>query len=129
MPFVLIGCLPLIIVGYFYYKKNKDTATSAMKVSGFVALLLFLLRLGPASIFAITNLVMLLLPFLKKHKETNSHMTIEEARDILGVSEKANKNEIKKAFNEQMKKNHPDVGGSKYLAQKIITAKKTLLDD
>ena len=100
-----------------------------MKVSGLVAILLFLLRLGPASIFAITNLIMVLLPFLKKDSNTISKMTESEAREILGVADNADAKEIKKAFNQQMKKNHPDVGGSKYLAQKIIIAKKTLLGE
>lgn len=129
MPFIIIGCTLLLLVGYFYYRKNKNTATKAMKVSGLVAILLFLLRLGPASIFAITNLIMALLPFLKKDSNTISKMTESEAREILGVADNADAKEIKKAFNQQMKKNHPDVGGSKYLAQKIIIAKKTLLGE
>lgn len=61
--------------------------------------------------------------------DDHSKMTVAEAREILGIDENATKDEIKTAFNHLMKKNHPDVGGSKYLAQKLIIAKKTLVDE
>jgi predicted membrane protein len=129
MIFIIIGCILLLVVGYFYFRKNKNTATKVLKVSGILGILLFLLRLGPAAIFSIINLILMVLPFLKKSKDTSSKMTKSEAREILGVAENADVRAIKKAFNQQMKKNHPDVGGSKYLAQKIIIAKKTLLGE
>ncbi len=131
MPYIMLGIIILLAVIIWYARQNKSVAKKAITFGSIMAGILFLLRLGPASIIAITNLIIILLPFIKKDQKLNPElkgMTKKEAAEILGVNEKATKDEIKQAFNTQMKKNHPDVGGSKYLAQKIIIAKKTLLD-
>lgn len=61
--------------------------------------------------------------FKKKHPP----MTKEEAMEILGIQENASKEEIKAAYHNLMKKNHPDAGGSKYIASKLNQAKDILL--
>ncbi|MCW8934954.1 MAG: DnaJ domain-containing protein [Gammaproteobacteria bacterium] len=58
---------------------------------------------------------------------TDSEMSDKQARDILGVSETANKKEINTAHKRLMQKLHPDRGGSDYLAQQINKARDTLL--
>lgn len=53
----------------------------------------------------------------------------EDPYSILGVSKKATKADIKKAFRELSKKHHPDKGGEEQAFQKISAAYNILSDD
>jgi len=53
-------------------------------------------------------------------------MTQREATLILGLRETSNKNKVKEAHRRIMLLNHPDKGGSPYLASKINEAKQIL---
>ncbi|XP_015602177.1 mitochondrial import inner membrane translocase subunit TIM14 isoform X2 [Cephus cinctus] len=53
-------------------------------------------------------------------------MTRREASLILGVSPTANKVKVKEHFKKVMSANHPDRGGSPYIAAKINEAKDLL---
>ena len=53
-------------------------------------------------------------------------MTRREAALILGVRESASKDRIKKRHRELLMRNHPDRGGSTFIATKINEAKDTL---
>ncbi|VEN53135.1 unnamed protein product [Callosobruchus maculatus] len=53
-------------------------------------------------------------------------MNRREASLILGVSPSANKQKVKEAFKRVMAANHPDRGGSPYIASKINEAKDFL---
>ena len=54
-------------------------------------------------------------------------MTVEEAYEILGLETDASDADIKDAHHKLMNKNHPDHGGSNFLATKINQAKDLLL--
>lgn len=54
-------------------------------------------------------------------------MTRREALEILGLQEGAAEEDIRAAYRAQMKRNHPDTGGSPALARRIQEARDLLL--
>ena len=61
------------------------------------------------------------------NNHSNHKMTVEEAIAILEVSPDATKEEIQESYTRLMIKNHPDHGGSSYIATQINLAKDLLL--
>tara|TARA_A100000171_G_C2124971_1_gene142964 strand:- start:987 stop:1448 length:462 start_codon:yes stop_codon:yes gene_type:complete len=55
-------------------------------------------------------------------------LSVEKAREILGVSETATREDIVKAHKKLIRKIHPDQGGSDYLALQVNQAKDLLLE-
>lgn len=54
-------------------------------------------------------------------------MTVDEAREILGVEEGAGADEIRAAWRRLMSSVHPDKGGTKGLAERLNAARDVLL--
>ena len=52
---------------------------------------------------------------------------IEEAYEILGLTMDATDDEIDHAYKELIRKNHPDLGGSEYIAKKINAAREYII--
>lgn len=59
---------------------------------------------------------------------TRNSMSDDEARQILGVSENASDQEIEQAYRNEMKRAHPDQGGSDWMAAKVNQARDVLLN-
>ena len=56
-------------------------------------------------------------------------MTIAEARDVLGVDATASREEIETAYRDLIVKNHPDHGGTDWIAAQLNQARDILLND
>ncbi len=62
-----------------------------------------------------------------RNKRSFDSFDKEEAYEILGLSQGASRNQILKRYQELMKKNHPDKGGSEWITKKLNKARDTLL--
>jgi preprotein translocase subunit Sec63 len=102
----------------------------------------FLLRFGLTHLAAIVSFISVVTPLLQRlknlqhqaHSEQmrqgkSSGMDVAEAREILGIGANASAREIRTAYRKMMQKNHPDQGGSAYLAGKINEARDILLQE
>ncbi len=59
--------------------------------------------------------------------QADTTLSYQEALEVLGLEGKPTKSEINKAYHKLMQSNHPDKGGSRYLAQQINSARDVLL--
>ena len=115
-----------------------------IKMVAFILILLVILfsvRFFPAVITAIPGVLLifyrwkfvisLISKFLnfKQSKRGNfkKTMTRKEALEILGLKDEATKREILDSYNNLIKKNHPDLGGSDWITKRLNQARDTLL--
>ena len=62
-------------------------------------------------------------------KAGSQPMTVAEARDVLGVDAAASREEIETAYRDLIVKNHPDHGGTDWIAAQLNQARDILLND
>ena len=89
--------------------------------------------------FKILGYIIYLLPYIlrafSRAKSSNTSYSrqnidisgIEEAYEILGLTMDATDDEIDHAYKELIRKNHPDLGGSEYIAKKINAAREYII--
>lgn len=113
------------------YTKPKN-AKSMLTAGGLLGVFILFARITRLPL----GTLMTLLPFLleqwrkyeaQKPTADKTQMTREEACLILGVSAGDNKGTILEAHRRLIQKNHPDLGGTDYLAAKINQARDILL--
>ena len=94
----------------------------------FIVLIIVLIK------FKLLAALFYLMPFLIKirekfnlktyqNKSSSDISNLHEAYEILGIDKSASIEEIETAYKDLIRKNHPDNGGSEYLAKKINLAK------
>lgn len=90
-----------------------------------------LARLTRTPFITILTALPFILPYFRSAEkaQASAHqaMTREEAALILGIAASAGAEDIKDAHRRLIAKNHPDTGGSDYLAAKINQARDVLL--
>jgi len=155
MLYIAAGLVLFGLIYYIrrYFSRNPEIAKKTYKL--FILLIsiigvLFLLRAGLPILATILGGIVALYPkigkltqliylynsagniFKKKHTQNScnkntSNMSVKEACEILGVEKNATKQEIETAYKKNMVNNHPDKGGSKYLASQVNQARDVLM--
>jgi hypothetical protein len=138
MIYIVLLLLGLAYV-YFLHPKYYRKLILGLLILG---LLFVSVRVGQPLIGSILSAIIVLINFLdrirfiqklwsrmsgNKQKATTSNLSIEEACEILGVEINCTEEEVKAAYHKLIKQNHPDQGGSEYLATKINQARDKLL--
>ncbi|MAV99216.1 MAG: hypothetical protein CML81_05375 [Rhodobiaceae bacterium] len=90
--------------------------------------------------FKLLAFLFYLVPFLVKirdrfssinnqNKSSNEISNLDEAYEILGINKSASLEEIETAYKDLIRKNHPDNGGTEYLAKKINLAREYIIKE
>jgi hypothetical protein len=110
----------------------KKPAPHWLKIGSLLGVMFLLARITRMPVATLIGLLPLFFPTQRPHASPptapSNHMTPEEARQILGVSAQATPEAIREAYRNLIQKNHPDTGGSDYLAAKINQARDVLLN-
>jgi DnaJ homolog subfamily C member 19 len=140
MPYFLLFLAVLVFAAMWLMSKKdramhqgKDyTPKEWLAAGGVLGAAIFLARLSRIPFATVLTALPFILPYLKSAEGAQEGagmppMNRREAALILGVSTHASKDEILEAHRKLIVKNHPDAGGSDYLAAKINQARDILL--
>jgi|TARA_B110000444_G_C18827078_1_gene590949 hypothetical protein len=101
--------------------------------------IIFIAIMGLLVKFKVLGFFLYLLPYIMRNlgnlsksyskSKTNNptSMNEDEAYEILGLNPGDDLDKIEEAYRNLIKKNHPDRGGSEYIAKKINSARETLI--
>lgn len=108
---------------------NPERYRKIMATGGLLGVMWIVSRIGVATVTNFMWALAALLPFIRRPqaRTRSSAMTKQEAARILRIDENATSEAIHAAWRAQMQRNHPDQGGSEYLASQINQAKDVLL--
>ena len=118
------------------WSKNlpKDWQKNWIKAGGILGLAILSARATRMPLATILSAMPFLLKALREAEAGQTPpgaktptMTRDEATLILGVDVNASEKDIQEAYRRLMQKNHPDVGGTDYLAANINQARDVLL--
>ena len=147
MFYYIVGIIILIAILMYFFLELIHLPNKAFKKYSKIIILFFLLllvfylmRFFPAVISTIPAIFLILYRwgniikfiasiFFKKKfsKPDKTAMSKKEAYKILNLNEGASKKEILESYQRLMKKNHPDLGGSDWMAKKLNEARDILL--
>jgi hypothetical protein len=141
MPYILlvIGIFIALAALYRFFLKAEARQIKAMLLSvfavgiGLAALFLAVTGRLPAAIAILTALWPIGIAYWRTRAQRtinageNLPLSEKEAYEVLGLPEGAPPEEVREAHLRLMKKVHPDVEGSDWLAKKINAAKDLLL--
>jgi hypothetical protein len=140
---LLVGLLLIALVTQVTARNLKLTALAIVFIAAATALLIFAIagRYGlaaPAGALALWGMRAYLLarqiragaqPTGRNAAQRGKTMGRAEALEILGLQEGATPDEIEAAYKALIVKNHPDQGGTDWLAARLNEARDILLDD
>lgn len=129
---LIIAATALVVWLLIKSQPMQDNDTKDwIKAGGILGMAILLARVARLPLATILTALPFILPYLRQADSTqqknNTAMTREEAALILGVRANASQEEIQAAHRSLILKNHPDKGGSDYLAAKINQARDVLL--
>ncbi len=136
MPYILFLLAFCFVAVILLQKANKRGMNSSsknwFKAGGVLGAAMLIARATRTPFATVLTMLPFIIPELRKMEESQtrasgSAMTREEAALILGVGVNSTAEEIRDAHRRLIAKNHPDTGGSEYLAAKINQARDILL--
>ncbi len=145
--YIIFGIiLATILLAFFleFIHTSKEKFKKNLKLIIIVALIcvvLFSMTIFPQVISVIPAIFLILYKwrflinflarlFIFNKKNQNKHspnMKRKEALEILGFENEVSKEEIMKKYQELIKINHPDKGGSEWITKRLNKARETLL--
>lgn len=139
---ILVVTLHLLLT--FFSKAQPQTVRRILHVV-FVGVILIgiglFMRFGLPHMAAILGFAAVFVPLVQRFRQSahaqnmfsgtaagrKNRMSIQLAQEVLGIDDKADEKAIREAHRRLIYKNHPDAGGSAYLASQINEARDVLL--